>query len=539
MKKTKPIRSALTLLMILLLSTLVSAHLPILATASPGEIEFMSIWTGPEELAYWDTVIAAFEADTLENPTGITINHRPVEMDAIFDEIIRRNTLGTDPDVICMHAMWLPRFASGYAAGRSVVPIVAEAPDDVAMEVTYANYVPSTVDGSTYKGIVYGYPFEFNSHALVYNKERLKAGTGSDAPPTTWDELKTKARACTVRDGTGAITKPGFMPYIDGNEEKRYEFMNFLWSNGGEFLDLTGDDTMGTAPFGTPEALFNTQAGVDVLQLFEELNDKEHPGTGSYNPDTLPDIYGLGWAEESIAMVVIPGWFTYVRAAMGANFNHLGIAPVPIGPQIGATSACVVYNWMLAVTQKSKNDGRADDAWTFLKWLNKPRNAGYIGGTIPRGGPCSIVGDWLIYDSILPSRLDDQANGKTTDGKLLKDDFWFKGFIDQANLYGRPDKAFAKSEEVQDIVGVMFEQVASYGYDPATTIATAAADVNLILPIPGDINLDGDVSVADATFVVKDWDAEPGWPNWNRGRADVDDDGKVTGLDGGLIVINW
>jgi len=548
MKKTKPSKNAISLLM-LLLSTLVLVNLPKIALASPTEIEVLSIWTEPEERQYWDVVLAKFQ----QEHTDITIKWTAVEMDTIYEVILTRNLEGLDPDVICMHAMWLPKLAN------YLRPIVAGAPSDVENDVK-ANFLPVAVKAATYRNIVYGYPTEFNSHALVYNKERLYAGTGSRDPPTTWSELITKARQCTIRDGTGAITHPGFMPYIDGNEEKRYEFMNLLWSNNGEFLDITGDSAVGTQPFGVPEALFGDQKGVEALELFESLSTKTvtNPLDASYNPDTLPDIYGLAWSEERVAMVVIPTWFTYVRAAMGANFDHLGIAPVPIGPSMladGGTypqnSSCVVYNWMMAVTERAKRENRADAAWTFLKWLNAPRTAGYIQpglpvGPIPKGGPCSIIGDWLITDSVLPSRTGDLQYGKTSKGGVpvdtLDKDFWFKGFIDQAALYGRPDEPFIKSEEVQDQVGTMFERVASYGEDPTTVVPETVTEVNKILPVPGDINIDGVVSVPDAVLVIDDWDAEPTGPlsaKWNRGRADVNDDGKVSLKDGVLIVVNF
>lgn len=551
--------------MLLLLNTVVLANLPITATADPGtEIEVVSIYTEPEERAHWDVLKAAFESDTVENPTGITLKLSPVEMDDMFDEIIERHLLGTDADVIFMHAMWLPSFA------HYEDPIVTSAPPDVALDVE-TNFVGAAKEAVKYKGVVYGIPTEFNSHALVYNHKIIKdkidsLPTGDDRTflegvltklnvtkvPLTYSELKRAARLLTVWTA-GRISSPGFMPYIDGNEEKRYEFMNLLWSNNGEFLDLTGDPYIGTMPKRLPEALFNSPAGLDALMLFNDLSTLTcaEPKTSyaSYDPEVLPDIYWTGWYEERIAMVIIPGWFTYVRDAMGARFSNVGVAPVPVGPQPGAETTSVTYAWMMAVTQRAEIAGRAAAAWTFLDWLNKERTTVKIDaplpiGPIPKGTPCSIMGDWLITDSTMPGRINDQLYGWVSDGgvptKPMREDHWFKGFMDQSVNYGRADKAFLKGEQVQDKVGFMFELVASYGENPATALATAADEVNDILPIPGDINMDGKVGVADAQLVILDYGATPAVPAiWNRGRSDVNDDNLVDIEDAGIIVINW
>lgn len=573
----------MSLLMLLLLSTLTLAYLPITAIANPTEIEVLSIYTEPEERAYWAEVLKKFAS--LPAYADITIKWTPIEMDDVFDAVMRRHTVTMDdPDIFLMHAMWLPKFVD-YRD-----PIVTnKTPTDVTYDVQH-NFIPATVAGSSYQGIVYGYPTEFNSWAVVFNHRIFNdtiagksgmnpAGKNSQTlidvraklrgePPYTgpqpisYAELTAAARLLTTRDTTQAgspINLTGFVPGTMGfgNEEKRFEFMSLLWSNNGEFLDLSGDPALGQRPWGYPEALFNSTQGVEALDLFYNLNEKV-VGAGSplasYNPDIDIGVGWTGWAEEKIAMVIAPTWLTYVRSAMGTRFQtNLGIAPIPYGLGGSAsTTKSVIYNWMAAVSQKAETEGRADEAWRFLQWLHEGRTAGYISapapiGNIPKTTGVSIMGDWLITDSTLPSRLGDQVDPRLTD-------FWFKGFMRQANLYGRSDKPFMKSEEVQDRVGVMFERVAgSYSENPRDVGATmgvaneTARDVNALLPAPGDINMDGVVGVSDAIIVIRDWNAKPPpdatGNRWYRGRANVIDatpgENWVSGKDGGLIVRNY
>jgi len=565
MKKTKPSKNTISLLMLLLLSTSVLAYLPITAIAHPVEIEVMSIYTEPEERAYWDEVLNKWHS--LPGQT-ITVKWTAVEMDDVFDAVMRRHTVTLDdPDAFLMHSMWLPKFAD-YRD-----PIVSNKTPSYVVSDVKGSFIPATVAGATYKGVIYGYPTEFNSHALVFNhkifndtidgktwsqgvRKVLTSGEISTLTtvrntllakqPITYTQLTAAARLLTQRGLDGTINMSGFMPYIDGNEEKRFEFMNLLLSNNGTFLDLSGstDIGMGDRRWGLPEALFNSTEGVQALALFSNLNENAL-GAGSalasYDPDVLPDIYGAGWGEERIAMVIIPTWFTYVRGAMGARFTNLGIAPIPIGPNSAATTKNIVYTWMGAVSEKAQREAggvRAAAAWQFLWWLHQPRSAGYIVapapiGNIPKTSGVSIMGDWLITDSVLPSRIGDQVDPRLSD-------FWFAGFLRQANLYGVSDKPFLKSEEVQDKVGMMFERVAgAYAENPEAVADETAADVNTLLPAPGDINVDGVVGVADAVIVIKDWFAVPTSDKWFRGRADVIEDNVISGKDGGLIVRNY
>ena len=527
MKKTKPQKTT-SLLMLTLLCTLVSAYLPQTATAHPVELEWLSLWTEPEEVMYWSNVTAQYEA---ENP-GVKITMTNVEADELFTLIQIRHAAGEDPDILSLHAMWLPSLTNWKAN------ILALPPPEVVADII-ANYSVPAREGSTYKGFVWGYPTEYNSHALIYNKAILDEMTGSPDPPTTWAELKTKALACTTRDDLDVINQTGFMPYINGPEELRFEFMNLLWSNNGEYLDLK-----------VPEVLFNGVEGVQALELFYDLIDRYPGDPGSYDPEVLPDVYWSAWADETLAMVIGPTWFTYIRGAMGDRFySNIGVAPIPTGPQAGAQSTSVTYNWLTGVTKRAEDLLKYDAAWDFLKWLNKPQSYDYISsvppvGPIPKNDNVSIMGDFLIYDSVVPSRIWDQMYGKVNlegvAGDLISDDFWFKAFMDIGADYGRSPDYFTKSVVVQEEVATMFEGVAIAGWDPQTTADDAANDANALLPMAGDINMNGEVDIYDAVHMVRDFLTTPATPDtWYVGRSDINDDMIVDGGDAGILVVNY
>jgi multiple sugar transport system substrate-binding protein len=504
------------------------------SASDPVTITWLTHWTDPRETGYWDGVIAKYEA---LNP-NIHITMVGVTFDVLLQEIMLRHASDTDTDMIHFYDMWLPGLANW------VTEILAIPPDDVQADVR-ANWQPASVNMTTYKSIVYGYPTELDTWALVYDhkliKDAIDAGNTALIPilnklnvtkePLTWGEFETAARALAKwEDGT--LTQTGFLPMVAA-EQGRFQFLSMLWSNGGEYLDLT-----------VPTTLFDTPNGYGVMQLYYDLGWVE---PRAYDPLNMPDYWWGAWVDETVAMMMLPTWMTYIRDAMGENFNHLGVAPIPIGPS-GTESVSNSYGWMVGVSEKAVREGRADAAWDFLRWLNTPRAAGYITsppmaeayGAVPKGEGCTIMGDFLIFDSIIPSKKDDQTKGKTTigydaghgePGDFLSSDFWFKGYMDVANIYGRPSIDNLKSAQIDTEINLMFDRVVLTGANPPTEVHEAAIRVNAILPLPGDINLDGFVDIQDIPLLITDMDATPSSPNWNRGRSDINDDGVVNRLD--------
>lgn len=57
-------------------------------------------------------------------------------------------------------------------------------------------------------------------------------------------------------------------------------------------------------------------------------------------------------------------------------------------------------------------------------------------------------------------------------------------------------------------------------------------------PVPGDINGDGCVNLADLGILLAAWNSFPGDPNWNP-DADIDGDGHVHLGDLGILLANW
>ncbi len=156
----------------------------------------------PVEIEYWqynfgarvdamNQLIEQFEA---ENP-GITVIHNSdIPYDNFRDQISASVPAGVGPDVATLFYGWQPAWID---AGF-LVPL----PEDTFPPEMVAEEFSSMAQAGFFDGQLYTLPTAVRSLALFYNKDLMEAaGLDPESPPTTLDELKEQAVACTVKDG--------------------------------------------------------------------------------------------------------------------------------------------------------------------------------------------------------------------------------------------------------------------------------------------------------------------------------------------------
>jgi multiple sugar transport system substrate-binding protein len=96
-------------------------------------------------------------------------------------------------------------------------------------------FAKGVVDASTYEGKLYGLQPVTNTIGLFYNSDLLaKAGVN---PPRTWAELRAAARKLTS-DGTYGLAFSA-----PANYEGTWQFLPFMWSNGGDEKNIATPQT--------------------------------------------------------------------------------------------------------------------------------------------------------------------------------------------------------------------------------------------------------------------------------------------------------
>jgi len=166
-------------------------------------------------------------------------------------------------------------------------------------DVKAEGYAKGVVDASTYEGKLYGLQPVTNTIALFYNKDILaKAGV---QPPATWEELKSTAAALTS-DGRYGV---GFSAI--NNFEGTWQFLPFMWSNGGDETDIA-----------TPETAEALQLWVDLVSSGSAPKSVVNWTQGDVNDQ---------FAAGNLAMQVNGPWqFPILDEVEGLNY---AVVPIP------------------------------------------------------------------------------------------------------------------------------------------------------------------------------------------------------------------
>ncbi|MGX1309153.1 sn-glycerol 3-phosphate transport system substrate-binding protein [Amorphus suaedae] len=103
------------------------------------------------------------------------------------------------------------------------------------------SFYPALMKNGQIDGKTWGIPFQRSTIVMYYNKDMFKeAGLDPNAPPKTWDELVTDAKALT-KDGRWGIMVPSTgYPY--------WMFQCFAIQNGKELMNSEGTETYFTDP---------------------------------------------------------------------------------------------------------------------------------------------------------------------------------------------------------------------------------------------------------------------------------------------------
>lgn len=345
-----------------------------------------------------------------ENP-DIQVTSQAVNFDELLTTLNVRQTGGRGADIVSSYSLW-----GGQLQANGVL---SAPPEDVAADIT-DNYSPAALASvTTGDGEILGYPTEFNTYALFYNKQLL-ADAGYDAPPANWDELVEAANATTKKDGSGNTIVQGLSLIQDGDNHTVHPFLSLLDSAGGEFLAADGKSAM-------------DDKAEDVMQLESDLAE-----TGATSTSIMPT---KAFPTGGVAMAVQAGWWIgSLKASMGDDYANVGVAPVP-GPETGDVGS-LAYSFFTGVNSGSQHQ---EEAWKFLSWLNSHENEDGV----------TALGDFLATQGLIPPR--------TTDAEILGP----KYLAEEPNLeaiYAAADYAMAESN-------------ASNAYEAKTATNTALNDI--------------------------------------------------------------
>src|SRR3954470_23139914 len=262
---------------------------------------------------------------------GVTIQREVVPGDSLIQKVLQQSSSKTLPDVLMLDNPDLQQIA----ATGALAPL-----DQFGLSAD--GYVKGVVDASSYQGKLYGLQPITNTIGLFYNRDILaKAGV---QPPTTWDELKAAAKKLTQGKQYGiAFSAPP-------NYEGTWQFLPFMWSNGGDEKNIA-----------TPQT-------EQALQLLVDLV-KSGSASKSVLNWTQADVNDQFKAGNAAMMVNGPWQFPVLNQEKSL---HYGVVPVP-APKTGQTVVSPLGGETWTVPQTGDKAKQAKAA-KIVACLNSDKN---------------------------------------------------------------------------------------------------------------------------------------------------------------------
>jgi ABC-type glycerol-3-phosphate transport system substrate-binding protein len=199
-------------------------------------------------------------------------------------------------------------------------------------------------------GRLYGLPTTNYSMGLIYNRRIFQeAGLDPNDPPTTWEEIRQDAKV--IQDELGSKGIHGFFEYGAGNQGG-WHLTSALYGEGNSVVSDDGSK----AAFDGPEA-------EKILQTVHDMR---------WVDDSMPASPGKEWGESQKAMgagqigmyLAAPDDIQLMVQQYGADFNDLGMAPIP-----GGKTSLMGGNDYFFKKSDSPDQIKAGIAWINFKFL--------------------------------------------------------------------------------------------------------------------------------------------------------------------------
>ncbi len=315
---------------------LIVSMLLIFSAVSMAETEVRIVGWGGTDQSIVEELINLFVVPELADK-GIAAIYEPI-VDDFQKNLINSLSAGTAGDLFYMDIFW----AEYIIKAGQVEPL-----DDYLAKSTVISkddIIPSLLDAFSFDGKVYGIPKDFNSLALVYNKDLFDiAYIQYPNENDTWDDLENKL-AKVVEAFDGEVTGLALAP----------EFARF-----GAFAYATGWE-----PFVDGKTNLMDPAFKEAFNWYTGLKEK---GLG-----VMPADIGQGWgggalSTEKVAAALEGAWILGFLRDEAPNLKY-GATLLPKNPGTGQPGN-FIYTVAWGINANSKNK---DAAFEVMEALTSP-----------------------------------------------------------------------------------------------------------------------------------------------------------------------
>lgn len=213
----------------------------------------------------------------------------------------------------------------------------------VSSDFNSADFESPLLDAFRYQNRTYGFPKDFSTLALFYNK-KMFAAAGLSRPPQTWDELREFSKKLTIDSNKdGRIEQYGF-----GVAPELARQAMMIRAAGGELADAEGKAT-----FASEQAIAGLQSVIDQYRQDRTSAQKSDVGTNSGS-----EMFGQG----KVAMVIEGNWAIPYLQETFPNIEF-GTAEIPkVDDRRSNTAFTVAY----VMNQRSQHK---PESWQLISYL--------------------------------------------------------------------------------------------------------------------------------------------------------------------------
>ena len=228
---------------------------------------------------------------------GVEVVIEGVPWGTCQDKSLTLAAAGNPPSLAYMGSRTLKQLASN----GLIVPV------ELSEEAQTA-YQPGVLATVTDGGRFWGFPHAFSTKALYMNCALIEEAGEACEGPQNWDELYDLAKAVTENTDAAGIGLAG-----KDFDNTMHQFLNYLYSNGGQVLDTQ-----------TGEVLLNSPEAVEALEFYGKLVEVAQEGPTAWERDELKNLFNDG----KIAMYVNGPW------GRGQHKDDIDqrVVPIPAGP---------------------------------------------------------------------------------------------------------------------------------------------------------------------------------------------------------------
>ena len=214
-------------------------------------------------------------------------------------------------------------------------------------------FYPALMMNGTYKGKVYGIPFQRSTIVLYWNKDAFKeAGLDPNKPPANWDEMTKMAAKLVKKDAAGNVQRWGVM--VPSTGYAYWMFQAFARQNGQDLMNRDGNRTN----YAHPDV-------IGALDFWVSLGKKHKVmPEGTIEWGTLRQAFTEG---KTAMMWHTTGNLTAVKDTAKFAF---GVAMLPASKQRGSPTGGGNFYLFKKTTPEERKAALA-----FVKWMTAPERA--------------------------------------------------------------------------------------------------------------------------------------------------------------------